>query len=458
MSRLLIITHEHIGPKMAGPSIRAWELGQALANSGLDVILASPHLHLDSSGKVKLVKFSWDDTNTVLGLIGDSDVVLAAGPVISRIVHLTRQPISRPVVVDLYDVSEIERIIALTYSDAYSDYTVDFLVEEMLIYLRQGDFFICGSQKQLDFWLGALLLAGRLDAEILQGPVDALITVVPMGISNDPPFWQRPVVKGVIPGIGTTDRVILWLGGIWEWTDPITLVSALEDVLQKRRDVRLVFGALYHYDEHLVPRTKKAARFLETCRKLDWLNRYVFFLDWIPYFERGSYLIEADVGVSLHDYPFESRYAIRARTLDYLWASLPCVVTEGDELAAALATCGLAQVVPPKDSTAVSEALLKALNFGISRDELSQRTAPLRESLYWSSVIQPLLPFLARPYISQTRERLTGSIGSLVRLRQQIEYLLHANQALKVQIESFQRGRIMRLLRLLDQILRRRRK
>jgi len=40
---LLMITHEHIGPRMAGPGIRAWEIAKALVRVGFEVLLATPY-------------------------------------------------------------------------------------------------------------------------------------------------------------------------------------------------------------------------------------------------------------------------------------------------------------------------------------------------------------------------------------------------------------------------------
>ena len=56
----------------------------------------------------------------------------------------------------------------------------------------------------------------------------------------------------------------------------------------------------------------------------------MIFNDWVPYDERALYLMEADLGVSTHHAHLETRYAFRTRMLDYLWARLPIVCTEGD--------------------------------------------------------------------------------------------------------------------------------
>ena len=77
---------------------------------------------------------------------------------------------------------------------------------------------------------------------------------MPLGLPATPP--QRGatnVIKGVIPGIGLADKVIYWGGGIWDWTDPLTLLDAVKQVLEQRDDVRILFGALHHYDHTVEP-------------------------------------------------------------------------------------------------------------------------------------------------------------------------------------------------------------
>ena len=59
-------------------------------------------------------------------------------------------------------------------------------------------------------------------------------------------------------------------------------------------------------------------------------DRVVFFNEgWVPYEQRGAYLLEADLGVSAHFDDLESRFAFRTRLLDCFWAGLPVVTTVG---------------------------------------------------------------------------------------------------------------------------------
>src|SRR4029079_11875445 len=76
--------------------------------------------------------------------------------------------------------------------------------------------------------------------------------------------------------------------------------------------------------------TTRAVRLAE---ELGLRDRVVFFnFGWVPYAERGRYLLEADLGVSAHFDDLETRFAFRTRLLDCFWAGLPVVTTRGDSL------------------------------------------------------------------------------------------------------------------------------
>jgi glycosyltransferase involved in cell wall biosynthesis len=461
MVDLLIITHEHIGPKMAGPAIRAWEIARAIARLGFKVRLATPYAEIPGENSLSIVSFTWDDPASLEQWLKSSRVVMATGPVLSRIVHWLRKPLEQPTIVDLYDLAEIE--IVLLSAGQQSMFLTDLLLEETFTYLRNGDFFLYATERQRDFWLGALWMAGRLNSWTLAVDPERWMAWVPMGIPDEPPRGGKRVLKGVIPGIQPEDKVIIWMGGVWEWTDPFTLSKAFEIVLERHSNVRLVFGAAQHYDERVVPPMSKAAHFFRWCQEKGWLGSYVFFLDWVPYEQRGLYLLEADIGVSLHDHPLESRYAVRARSLDYLWASLPCVLSAGDELADLLQACGLARLVPPRNPYAVAEALLNWLDHPPLREQLARQTLALRERLRWSVVIQPIKTFLQSPQFapdaSLARGRASYWIGLRAeneRLRAENEHLRAENVGLREYLESARRGRIVRTLNWIYGIWRRR--
>ena len=73
-------------------------------------------------------------------------------------------------------------------------------------------------------------LAGLIDVERYRADPTfrSYVDVVPFGLPDRPPQRSAPVLKGVWPGIGEDDRVLLWAGGVWRWLDAITPIRAVE--------------------------------------------------------------------------------------------------------------------------------------------------------------------------------------------------------------------------------------
>ena len=110
------------------------------------------------------------------------------------------------------------------------------------------DHFICATSRQRDFWLGLLAAEGRLtwEADRSHPNLDDLISLVPFGLPKNLPKSKQPVLKGVWPGIGAEDKVLLWGGGIWNWFDPLTVIRAVDLAAKRRKDVRLFFLGVAH--------------------------------------------------------------------------------------------------------------------------------------------------------------------------------------------------------------------
>ena len=84
---------------------------------------------------------------------------------------------------------------------------------------------------------------------------------------------------------------------------------------------------------------------------------HVFFHEWIDYDARQNFLLESDIGVSTHFDHVETAFSFRTRVLDYLWAGLPTVVTEGDVLAELITEHDAGAAVPAEDVDALELAL-----------------------------------------------------------------------------------------------------
>jgi glycosyltransferase involved in cell wall biosynthesis len=454
---LLIITHESVGDKMAGPGIRYWEMARALGSQGARITLATPLPSTRVAEGVEIKKFIWEDPSSISSLINKHPVILSNGPVIARVLHLLGSAIDKPTIVDIYYSPEIEQMMLNITKNRPSSALDSAALDDLHTYLRQGDLFTCAFERQYDFWLGAMLAVGRLNTETvsLDLSMDGLLKIVPMGFPDNPPEKEDNLIKGVVPGISTDDKVIYWGGGIWDWTDPLTLLEAFKVVLQHRDDVRLVFGALHHYEQTIVPEMSVAGRLMEFVRNENWLDKYVFFLDWIPYDDRGSYLLEVDLGASLTLDTIENRYAARARLMDCMWAVLPCVTNEGDDIGDKLSQVGLARLVPYQDTSATASAILEILSNAELRNNAKQWIDPLRSKLNWSGVVQPLLQYLQNPIFAPDATRARETLNYNLPLRKEWEDIRAENVSLNHQLEMFQQRKIVRFANTINKILNR---
>jgi hypothetical protein len=127
-------------------------------------------------------------------------------------------------------------------------------------------------------------------------------------------------------------------------------------------------------------------------RELGLEGRRVHFHDgWVPYAERGAWLLDADLGVSAHPAHLESRFAFRTRIVDYLWAGLPVVTTGGDALGELVRARGLGRTVAPGDAEAFAAACAQLLDGGAAAERAAART--VAEELRWERVVEPLREF-----------------------------------------------------------------
>jgi glycosyltransferase involved in cell wall biosynthesis len=265
--------------------------------------------------------------------------------------------------------------------------------------LSRGDFFLCASEKQRDFWLGQLSAVGRLNPKNYDADetMEKLIAVAPFGVPDEPPVHTRNALKGVVPGIGADDKVVLWGGGIYNWFDPITLLHAVDRLRQRRPDVRLFFLGLKHPNPD-VPEMRMAVATRQLSDALGLTDKHVFFNEgWVAYEDRQNYLLEADLGVSTHLDHVETAFSFRTRILDYLWAGLPIVATGGDTFASLIESKGLGITVPAGDVEALEEALFRLLDDEAFAAGCRQRLAEIVPDHAWSRVLSPLMEFCRAP-------------------------------------------------------------
>ena len=319
MTAPLILSPEPLGSEMAGMAIRSTELARAVGGE-------AAYVHPHAPGGLR-------DRAAAAGVV----VAQPAWPLAAR--ELRRS--GARLIYDLYDPEPLEALQFLAGQRAGVRRTVTAMsLDRMVNALHDGHAFLCASERQRDLWTGTLL-AERLitpavhDADPTLG---GLLAVVPFGVPDAPP------VPGPGPrerfGLAEDDEIVLWNGGLWDWLDAESVLRAVAQLSPERPRLRLVFMG----SSDAAQARDAEARARELARELGLLGRVVRFNDgWVPYEQRGAWLLQADCAVAAHRDHLETRFSHRTRLLDCLWAGLPVVCTRGDELAERIEREGLGE-------------------------------------------------------------------------------------------------------------------
>jgi glycosyltransferase involved in cell wall biosynthesis len=186
---------------------------------------------------------------------------------------------------------------------------------------------------------------------------------------------------------------------VYNWFDPASLLYAIDRVRQTIPEVRLVFLGMGHPNP-AIPEMRVAGEARALADSLGLTGTHVFFNEgWVPYDQRADMLLDADVAVSTHLSHIETRFSFRTRVLDYLWAGLPMVLTEGDTLADLVARQGAGVAVPPGDVEAIAEGLRQMLR----HPPAPEAGAELVRGLHWERVAAPLVEFCRAPRLAPDR-------------------------------------------------------
>ncbi|RMG95921.1 MAG: glycosyltransferase [Chloroflexi bacterium] len=390
---ILIISPDSVASNMGGVGIRYWELAHQLAKV-TQVTLAIPNQTDLTSSTFAIHTYEIGNEDSLRPAVETATILLLSGFTIYH--HPFLRQAQQHFIIDLYDPMPLENLERFAHRPINERQLLHNLAIKTFNELfSRGDFFICASEKQRDYWLGALTAANRVNPQTYSNDptLRRLIDTVPFGLPETPPQSTQKVLKGVRPGIGPQDKVILWGGGLWDWLDPLTVIRAMPLVLEAVPEARLFFLGIKHPNPN-VPPSRMAEQALALAEELGLKDRGVFFNEWTPYTERVNYLVEADVGVSLHGDHIETRFAVRTRLMDYLWANLPMVVSGGDILSDLVQVHGLGRVVSAGDVTAVAEALVSMLQSPPD----SARFRPVVEQFHWSRVAAPLIQYAQNPW------------------------------------------------------------
>ncbi len=400
MSKVLLISNDVIGMQMAGPGIRTWELAKLLATEHTVTLLTPTRTDLQHPR----ISTQVSTQDCVRACADMHDVVIGQGQILSRYPFLLGHSIVK--VVDLYDPSPVG------YLETTQPHTIKgqleshhALVREHYNYLRAGDVFLCASERQWDFWAGMLMAAGRINPVVYRSDrmLRSLLIVAPFGVPARAPGHRRRVLKGVWPGIDPDDVVLLWGGGLWEWFDPMMAVEAMSIVGRRRTDIKLFFMGVKRPNAS-VTTSHTADQTIALAEQLGVANRLVFFNDWVAYEDRENFLLEADLGLNIHRDNLETRFSFRTRMMDYFWAGLPIITTEGDPLSDLVKQNQLGLTVPCGDAEALAHAILRAADDQATRQTRKLNCLATAKEFSWDRVFEPVVAWCRSPIQARDKE------------------------------------------------------
>jgi len=394
MTRIALVSSEPIRPAMAGIGIRYLELARRLpAASGgaVETVLVSPadEAAMRGLGGPEVTAVRRFERGKLAALLAGCDAAVAQGQLANDVV--LELP-ALPVAIDLYDPWLVENLhYAPTLGlDPYRNDHATWVLQ-----LSRGDFFLCSSEEQKTFYLGFLAALGRVNPErVAADPdLDGLIAPVPFGLPEEPP---RHVP--LLPARAAGERRILF-GGLYDWYDPATLLTALERLGDRPWTLYLVANP----NPESTPQ-RLLGEVEASCRARGWWGSRVHLLDWVPAERRFDLLRDADVLVSPDRPSLETRLSLRTRYLDAAAVGCPVVATEGGAAARLIAEHGAGRIVPPADPEALAAALASLLDHGPTDAERAGLAA-LAARFAWPRVLAPLVAFCRDPRQDPTKER-----------------------------------------------------
>lgn len=371
---------------MAGCAIRYWELATTLSKT-CEVVLLAPNGHESFAAPFTIRK------NSLRQLYKESKgaTAILAQEIRPEIAFIAKAR-GVKLILDAYDPMVLEHLeIFKDFAPRYRNYKHEVITQSQVFSFRMADFVICANDRQRDLWMGMMMGLDRIEPSQYSADctLSNLIDTVSFGLSSKPPQKTGPGIREKY-NLKATDKVLLWGGGIWNWFDPLTLIQALYLILKTRSDMYLVFMGLKHPNP-AVPEMQMSRDAIELATNLGLIGKHVFFnFGWTPYEERQNFLLDADIGLSIHHYHLETRFSFRTRLLDYIWAELPIISSEGDYFAELVKAKGLGEVVECGSVPELAHAILSIINSKERTAEIKQRLRELKPLFYWEKVAEPI--------------------------------------------------------------------
>jgi len=389
MAKILLISANPIKEKMSGPGLRYWEMAKVLGRYH-QVTLVIPNQVELSGPNFAIERFDYRRSD----LWKKNDIVISHyfSPLHFNFLLQNK----KYVVMDFYNLVFGENLEM--GETGFLKKNPQYCRKMFNLTLNIADYILCSGERQRDLIIGMLFSLGRLTPELYRRDpnLNGFLDIIGFGLPSQTPVKSSPTVKGVIPGIGSEDFLLLWAGGIWEWFDSISLVEAVDIAVRQDPKIKLLFMGCRAPVADSSPESKYQ-KTVEIAEQLGLLNKHIFFLDWVAYDKRDDYYLEADAGVSIHKDVLETRFSFRTRLMDYFWAGLPVICSNGDLLSEVVEKEQLGIVNKIGNKQEIAQAILTLASNSEQYGVIKGNIQRIRENYKWEKVMTPLLEFCSNP-------------------------------------------------------------
>lgn len=468
MNRVLLISQDRIGTHMAGPGVRYVNMARVLSNY-CHVTLALPQdsvnvNSLDNAisptlqnelglSKANVVTYNLSDWQSITETANTADVIVFPIDIASIFTQLATLPAC--LVVDGYDPLLAEWLAL--YENELPDIK-DYLWRHRMSLntapILMGDFFICASQRQRDWWLGMLEAHGRINLHTYKSDpsLHTLIDLVPFGLtplsnlaySTDKSKHDSSLIK------------IVWAGGLWPWLDPITAIDGFVIAYAKNKNLQLLFpGTKRPNSDALSEIASHFTTVYDYAQSTGLLGKAIVFGEWVPYADWQMLLHNSHMALTCHYNTLETRLAYRSRMLDLIAAEVPIISTGGDATSDLITQYDIGITVPYRDPQAVANAILHLADHPIDINRFAQ----LKITMTWEHMCLPLIRFCQNPRRAADRVHGGMTVGNPyyntvheAKQAQNLAQLTNERDQLQTLVHSYEAGKVMRLMKWLSQL------
>ena len=405
MSRILVLGYEL--PSMAegaveARSYRTWQFVEPLLATEHEICLIAsqrknqfdvPH-NLSSSltyHRLNLMEFNWLNRVNAITDAFKPDAALAI--MLNNGLRATRLARKQPLWIDLYGDRVSEGQVSSHVRK--SNRGMKILSEYLNIILRNADAYSTCSTPQKFALVGQLSMASRLNRHSMG--YDFVHAVLPGVPSKQADTKDTLKIRG---GMVHEDAfVVLWCGGYNVWTDVDTLFQALSDAMEKDPHIHYVSaGAGVRMAEN-----NSYERFQEMIANSSHRDRF-HMLGWQPSSVVPGLYGQADVGVNLDAFHYETLLGTRTRLVEMMHYGLPVLTTLGCELSHIVQDKGLGLTFKIGDAaTFSSQILAMAEDTSLQKRLAKQAYLYTNEHLSFKRTTESFLEWVREPKFAPDR-------------------------------------------------------